>query len=128
MFRKKAKVRFPSNSNFASIFSAIKHNSSILFLAQTLYTLVKCNLLKCKFLRFSSARVKICPIPLVNFELTSQFLFKFCIILHCHDTKLPCKFQAHTFSTLDKRTPLKSQFLDFRTCSGKNVLNTSCHF
>ena len=80
----KAQVSFPSN--FASIFSAIKYNSSILFLAQTLYTLVKSNLLKCKFLRFSSARVKICQIPHVNFELTSQFLFKFCIILHCHDT------------------------------------------
>ena len=28
----------------------------------------------------------------VNFELTNQFLFKFCIILHCHDTKFPSKF------------------------------------
>ena len=79
-------------SNLASIFSAIKHNSSILFVAQTLYTLVKSNLLKCKCLRFSSVRVKICQIPHVNFELTSQFLFKFGIILDCHDTKLSCKF------------------------------------
>ena len=44
-----------------------------------------------KFLRFSSARVKICQIPHVNFELTSQFLFKFCIILHCHD-KTPLSY------------------------------------
>ena len=72
--------------NFASIFNAIKNNPSILFLAQTLFTLVKSSLLKCKFLRFSSAQVKICQIPLVNFELKSQFLFNFCIILHCHDT------------------------------------------
>ena len=79
------------SSNFASIFSTIKHNSPILFLAQALYTLVKSSLLKCKFLKFLSARVKICQIPPVNFELTSQFLFKFCMILHCHDTKLPCK-------------------------------------
>ena len=86
----KAQVSFLSN--LASIFSAIKHNSSILFVDQTLYTLVKNNLLKCKFLRFSSVRVKICQIPHVNFELTSQFLFKFGIILDCHDTKLPCKF------------------------------------
>ena len=73
-------------------------------------------------------------IPHVNFELTSQFLFKFCIILHCHDTKVPCKFSAHTFYTLDKRTPSKSQCLDFRTCSGENLLNsyvifeTTSHF
>ena len=80
-------------SNLASIFSAIKHNSPILFVAQTLYTLVKSNLLKkCKFLEFSSVRVKVCQIPHVNFELTSQFLFKFGIILDCHDTKPPCKF------------------------------------
>ena len=93
----KAQVIFPSN--FASIFSAIKHNSSILFLAQTLYTLVKSSLLKCKLLRFSTAWVKICQIPHVNFELSSQLFSKFCIILHCHDTKLPCKFYTHKFST-----------------------------
>ena len=45
-----------------------------------------------QFLIFLSARVKIHQIPQVNFELTSQFLFKFCTTLHCHDTKLPSKF------------------------------------
>ena len=55
------------------------------FLAQTIYTLLKRNPLKWKCLRFSSAWVKICQIPHFNFEMTSQFLFKFCIILHCHD-------------------------------------------
>ena len=86
----KAHVSFLSI--FESIFSAIKHNSSILFLAQTLYTLVKSSPLKCKFSRFLSARVKIRQFFHVNFELTSQFLFNFCIILHCHHTKLPRKF------------------------------------
>ena len=80
----KAQVIFPSH--FAPIFSTIKHKSSVLFLAQTLYTLVKSIPLKCKCLRFSSAQVKICQIPYVNFELTSQFLFTFCTVLHCHDT------------------------------------------
>ena len=77
---------------------------------------------------FSSAWVKICQISHVNFELTSQFFFKFCIIPHCHDTILPSKFWAHKFSTLDKRIPLKSQFLDFQTYSGENLLNSWCHF
>ena len=86
----KAQVIFPSN--VASIFSAIKQNSSILFFAQTLYTLLKSSPLKCKYLRFSSARVKIRQIPHVSFELTSQFLFEFYIILQCHETKLLCKF------------------------------------
>ena len=122
----KAQVSFPSN--FASIFSAIKHNSPIHILAQTLYTLFKWSPLKCKFWRFSSAPVKIRQILYVNFELTSQFLFKFCIILHCHDTNFPCKFWAHKFSTLDKRIPSKSLFSDFQTCFGENWLNSSCHF
>ena len=122
----KTQVIFPSN--FPSVFTAIKHNSFILFLAQTLYNLFKSIPLKCKFLRFSSAQVKIHQIPHVNFKLTSQFLFKFCIILHCHDTKLPRKFQVHTFSSLDKRIPSKSQCLDFRKCSGDILLNSSCCF
>ena len=64
------------------------HQTKLLytFLAQTLYTLFKRNLLKCKFLRLLRGLVKICQILHVNFETTSQFLFKFCIILHCHDT------------------------------------------
>ena len=99
--------------------------SAYLFLAPTLYTLFKRGPLKGKFLGFSSARVKFCQIPHVSFELTSQFLFKFCITLHCHDTKLPCKLWAHTFSTFDKRIPSKSQFLDFQTWSGDNLLNSS---
>ena len=80
IFRKHKPVSF----KFCINFGAIKHNSSILFLAQALHTSVKS--------RFSSARAKIRQIPHVNFELTSRFLFKVCIILHCHDTKLPCNF------------------------------------
>ena len=75
----KAQVSFPSN--VAPIFSAIKYHSPILFLAQALYTLSKSSPLKWKFLRFSNAWVKIRQIPHVKFELTSQFLSKFCIIV-----------------------------------------------
>ena len=53
----KLQVRFPSN--FTSIFSAIKHNSSVLFLVQALYALVKRSPLKCKFLRHLSVWVKV---------------------------------------------------------------------
>ena len=55
------------------------------FLAQRIYTLLKRSSLKWQFLRLSIARVKIDQIPHFNFELRSKFLFKFCIILHCHD-------------------------------------------
>ena len=42
-------------------------------------------IIKTKFLRFSSARVKFCQIPYANFEATSRFLSKFCIPLQFHE-------------------------------------------
>ena len=103
----KAQVSFPSN--VASIFSTIKHNSPIPFLAQALYSLFKRSPLKCNFLKCLSTWVKIFQIPYVSFDLATQFLFKFFTIPHCHDTKVPCKYEAHTFSALDKRMPSRSQ-------------------
>ena len=55
------------------------------FLAQIIYTLLKRRPLKWTFLRLSSAQVKICPIPYVNFEMTSPFLSKFCIPFQFHE-------------------------------------------
>ena len=86
----KVQIIFPSN--FASLFSVIKHNSSALFTTQALHNLVKGSPLKCKFLRNSSAWVKTYQSPHVNFEATSQFLFQFCIFFHCHDKYFSCKF------------------------------------
>ena len=124
IFRKHKPVPF----KFCVSFGAIKHNSSILFLTQALHTFIKRSPLKCKFLGFWSTWVKICQIPRVSFELTSQFVFKSCIILYSHDTNFPYKFWAHKCSFLDKRIPSKFQILDFQTCCGKNLLNSSCHF
>ena len=74
-----------------SVFLQILHHSQCheiklicTILAQTLYTLVKSSPLKCKFLRLSSTRDKIRQIPYVNFETSSQFLFRFFITLQCH--------------------------------------------
>ena len=47
------------------------------FLAQKIYPLLERSPLKWKFLRLSSAHVKICQIPYANFETTSRFLSKF---------------------------------------------------
>ena len=55
------------------------------FLAQTKYTLLNRSPLKWKFLRLSSARVKLCQIRYANFETTSRFLSKFCIPLQFHE-------------------------------------------
>ena len=67
-------VIFPSKS--ASVSGAMKHNSSLLFLTQTLCTLVKRSLL---------AQIKICQVSYVSLETANQFLVKFCIIFYCLD-------------------------------------------
>ena len=115
IFRKHKPVSF----KFCSNFSPIKHNSSILFLSQAFHTFIKSSLLKCNLLGFLSTWVKICQIPYVNFELTSQFLFKFFIIVQCLDTKLPCELK----DTI--KVPI---FRISNMSSGKNLLNSSCHF
>ena len=55
------------------------------FLAQKIYNLLKRSLLKWKFLRLSSAEVKICQLPYVNFEITIRFHSKFRIPLQFHE-------------------------------------------
>ena len=85
----------------------MKDNSSVLFLAQTLYTLLRRSPLNGKFLRLSSAQVKICQIHYANFETTSQFLSKFFIPLQFYERWLLCIFLAQTLYTLLKRTLLK---------------------
>ena len=62
-------------------------------------------------MRLSSASVKICQIPHVNFETTSQFPLKFCITLQCHERYFLCTVLAQTIYTLLKRSPLKGNFL-----------------
>ena len=105
----KAQVIF--SSNLASIFNAIKHNSSVLFLSQTLCTSVKSSTLKYKFLRFSSALMKIFQISHVIFQTTSHFFKKFGVTLQCHEIQLLCSFIAEILYTLVKSNPLKSTFL-----------------
>ena len=68
------------------LFIVMKDNSSVLLYLKQYIRWSEGAHLKCKFWRLSSARVKIRPIPHVNFKMTNQFFFNFCIILHCHDT------------------------------------------
>ena len=80
----KAQVSFPSN--FASIFSAIKNKSSVLFLISNIIYFDQKDPIKMQIFETfecSGQNLSNCG---VNFEKTSQFLFKFCIILCCHGT------------------------------------------
>ena len=105
------KRRVDSSPNFVSFFSFMKYNSSVFFLAQTIYTLLKTSPLKWKFLRLLSARVNFCQILYANLETTSWFLCKFCIPLQFHERLFLSSFLAQTIYTLLKRSPLKWKFL-----------------
>ena len=65
------------------------------------------DLIKVPILTLLSAQVKICKIPHVIFQATSQFFFKFCITLQCHERKVLRTFLAQTIYTLLKRSQLK---------------------
>ena len=114
---------FPSNK---SVFLQILHHSSmsweitpLYFLAQTIYTLLKRSPLKWKFLRLSSAQVKICQIPYATFETTSRFLSKFYIPLQFYKRLFLCTFLAWTICTLLKRSPLKRKCLKLSSAQVK---------
>ena len=61
--------------------------------------------------QLSSALVKICQIPHVIFQTTSQFFFEFCITLWCHERKLLCTFLNQTLHTFHARNQSKCKFL-----------------
>ena len=78
----KQKVSF--SSKFESFFSVMRHNSSVLF-HPYLYMLFTKEAHQSSNFQFSTAPLKIKQYPLVIFQTKSQFSFKFCITLQCHD-------------------------------------------
>ena len=99
-----------SSSNFALFFIVTRHNSFVNF---KLIHFLLCTKgpTKIPILILPSAQVKICQSSHVIFQTTSQFLFKFCITLQCHERWLLCTvLAAQTLYTLVTRSPLKREF------------------
>ena len=61
-----------------------------------------------------SGWVKIRQIPHVILETTSQFFFKLCITLHCHERQVFCTFLAETLYDFCKRSTPKCKISEFR--------------
>ena len=120
-----AKASFPSN--FVSILSAIKHNSSVPFLAESLYTLVKSSPLKSKFLRLLNSQVKIRQIPYVNLKQqvisSSDFSSFFSVIAYNSSVSL---WLMH-FLPWTKWSHENTNFDNFK-CSDENLPNSSRNF
>ena len=99
-----------SSSYFSSVFSVITYNSSVSCTSCILYFEQK-DPMKIPILILSSVLMKICQIPHVIFQITSQFFFKFCMTLQCLETKhLLCKFLGQTLYTLHKKDESKYKF------------------
>ena len=87
----KAQASFPSN--FASIFSAVKHDSSVLSLAQKLCSLVKSSPLTCKFWEFfvlGSKFVKFFT-SILNQQVNSSPNFALFFIVMTHNSSVNFK-------------------------------------
>ena len=97
------------------------------FLAQKLYTLAKTRPLKSKLLKLLSSRVKICQIPYVYFETTSQFFFRFFIILRFITHNSSENLQLMHFLLWTKGSHESANFDTFK-CSDENLPKCSCHF
>ena len=107
----------------------MRHNPSVLFHLK-LYMLWRKWAHQSQNLKLTTARIKIYQIPYFIFQTTSQFFFKYCITLHCHDTQLLCNFLAQTLYTLNKKVSQSASFENFECSSApkhKSLFVQSLH-
>ena len=76
--------RVSFSSNFALLFSVMKHNSAVFFHLNFICFGLKAPM-KVQIFRLSTACMKINQILYVIFQATCQFSFKICITFQCHD-------------------------------------------
>ena len=122
----KAQVSFPSN--FASIFSAIKHNSSVLFQPQKIYILLKSSPLKYSFfLDFQVLESKFLKflMSILKRQVNSSSNFSSFFSVATHNSSV--NFQLMHFLLWTKRSHESTNFDPFK-CSDENLANSSCHF
>ena len=75
--------------------------------------------IKVQIFRLSTACTKINEIPYVIIQATSQFSFKFCITLQCHDTYFLWNFLAETLYALGRKSLSEYNSSDFSVPSWK---------
>ena len=118
-----AKVSF--RSNFLSILSAIKHNSSLLSKLKHYIHWSKAALLKRIFFEIFECLGQICQIPHVSFEVNSFSNFKSFVIVVTHNS--PVSFKPTYFLLWIKKSHQSPNFETFE-CSSENLPNSSCYF
>ena len=71
---------------------------------------------------------KICQTLHVSFEMTRQFLSKFCITLQYHERYLLCTFFCSDNIYFAQKEPIKVKVCETFKCSGQNLSNSSWYF
>ena len=119
----KAQVTFPLD--FASIFSAIRHKSSVLFLAQTLY--FQRSQLKSNFLDFRVLESKFVKflMSVLKWQVNSSSNFPLFFISRTHN--FSANFKVIPFLLWTKESHQSPNFNTFK-CSGENFPNFSSLF
>ena len=87
-----------------------RHHSSVFFSLNITYFLQK-QPIKVQIFTLSTAHIKIHRIHQVIFGTTSQFFFKLCIFLWCHETSLP--FHLNLYVLWIKRAHQSENFQTF---------------
>ena len=84
--------------------------------------------IKVPILRLSSALLKICHIPHVNFQTTSWFLSKFCIISSVSWKITPLYFFSSNNIYFAQKEPIKGKIFETFRFSGQNLSHSSGQF
>ena len=121
----KAQVSF--SSNFASIFTAIKHKSSVLSLAQTLNTSVKGANYRANFLDFWVFESKFFKflMSILKWLVSSSSNFASFFVVMTYNSSLNFNLIHFLLWTIGSH---QGPNFDTFNCSGENFPNFSCHF
>ena len=98
--------------NFASLFSARKHASFVIFHLNFICFGTK-DLIKVQIFRLSTACMKINQLLYVFLQATCQCSFKICISFQCHDTQFLWIFLTEKLHFSGQKEPINVQFFKF---------------
>ena len=89
-----------------------RHSPSIFFSSNITYFLAK-QPIKVKIFRLATARIKTDQVPHVIFGTESQFFFKLCITLQCHETNTSVLFHLNRYMLQTKGSYQSADFQTF---------------
>ena len=104
------------------IFETICHfpgTAPLYFFSSKITNFLQKQSIKVRTFRFATARIKIRQIHHVIFGTKSQFFFKLCITLQCHETNSSVLFHINLYMLWSKRSHQSANFQTFG-CSHEN--------